>query len=422
MGPIPPVIDKVAVVVAGDETYGTSRFLSGILAEFCGRGIGCAVLALTPGPMADRCAAAGASVEYFDSPRPIANYGSGGGLALIASVARIGLQSLSRARRVAAWLRSVRPDVVLVRTPNLVPAVALAGRATGVPSFWIMPNDVSSRYPLDLNKRAYDLAFHLCRMQPIANSAWTRSTLRNRLVDAAVLHLGVDSRSFSTPAGEEGRAASLRTALGIPADAFLAGVFARLTDDKGQVELTEALRLLGDPRLHLLIVGGPLEGDYGKLLQATVERTGTSARVHLVGEVENVSPYYAACDFSVNSRVMPEPFGLSVVESMMQGKPVLAHAAGGPSETIKDGVTGWLMHDASPEAFRDGLLRVLKDRPSWPEMGRAARQHALAEFDIPVVADRLIRLLQGASSDGMPLQAAERPGAPATTDDRRSGR
>ena len=56
-----------------------------------------------------------------------------------------------------------------------------------------------------------------------------------------------------------------------------------------------------------------------------------------------------------------EDFGIAPVESMACGRPVVALGRGGATETVKHGVTGWLVDEATPEAFADAMARVTPD-------------------------------------------------------------
>jgi glycosyltransferase involved in cell wall biosynthesis len=116
----------------------------------------------------------------------------------------------------------------------------------------------------------------------------------------------------------------------------------------------------------------------------------------LIGPVSDPVPYYLACDFVINSRIGAEPFGLSVVEAMMLGRPVLAHALGGPAETVVDGVTGWHTPDMSIASVTGTLERVMAERDRWQILGAQARERALVHFTLEAVAGRLLAMLREA--------------------------
>jgi glycosyltransferase involved in cell wall biosynthesis len=74
-----------------------------------------------------------------------------------------------------------------------------------------------------------------------------------------------------------------------------------------------------------------------------------------------------------------EHFGIVPLEAMYAGTPVVAVNSGGPTETIKDGVTGYL-REPSPKAFGEALLNLINDTTKATSMGRAGRDHVEKTF------------------------------------------
>jgi glycosyltransferase involved in cell wall biosynthesis len=116
-------------------------------------------------------------------------------------------------------------------------------------------------------------------------------------------------------------------------------------------------------------------------------------QVHFIGRVAEPQPYYLTADIVVSSTIHAEGFGLSVIEAMMMGRPVLAHALGGPAETVVDGHTGWHVAAATAGDFERGIRRAIDDRERWPQMRRDAREHALGSFSISAAVDRYLGVL-----------------------------
>jgi glycosyltransferase involved in cell wall biosynthesis len=71
-----------------------------------------------------------------------------------------------------------------------------------------------------------------------------------------------------------------------------------------------------------------------------------------------------------------EPFGMTVIEAMSLGKPVVAGGAGGPLEVITDGVHGLLVPFGDSPGIAAAILRYLDDRALASAMGEAALQRA----------------------------------------------
>ena len=66
-------------------------------------------------------------------------------------------------------------------------------------------------------------------------------------------------------------------------------------------------------------------------------RLGLDGRLAFTGFCDDVEPVLESLDVLVHASILPEPFGQTVIEGMAAGLPVVASAAGGPTETIDDG-------------------------------------------------------------------------------------
>jgi len=73
---------------------------------------------------------------------------------------------------------------------------------------------------------------------------------------------------------------------------------------------------------------------------------------------------------------------------------VLAHALGGPAETVLDGETGWHTPGASVDDFAAGIRRALAERDRWAQMGARAREIALQRYAIDGYVDRYLALVR----------------------------
>lgn len=382
-------INRIGFLVSGDETYGVSRFIRSCIGELTTLGIETQVISLAHGPMATACAEEGANVQILGIGSP-PNYQRGllRGIVKAAEVARF---SVSASASIATALRRFPDMPLIVRHPNLVPMAGLSSRKVGTKCFWIIPNSISSKYPLSINKALYDLMFRLGNIVPVANSHYTYGTVLNFLVRAEILHLGVRASEFSSNAEH-----LTREQFGLRSGRVVAGIFARLLPEKGQDVI---IRALAEEReslaeLDLLICGGPLEGAYAEDLRRLISRLGLDGRVALIGPRSDIADLYPLCDLVLNSRITPEPFGLSIIEAMFAAKPVIAHAAGGPSETIVDTVTGWLIQEATPASFARGFQDALARRPDWEVIGANGRKRAEEKFEISVVVRHLLEIIE----------------------------
>lgn len=124
-------------------------------------------------------------------------------------------------------------------------------------------------------------------------------------------------------------------------------------------------------KVHLLIVGNGPEEDNLKKLAAEI---GIANQVHFFGMVayERMPLYLAMSDVFVTASVT-EVHPLSVIEAMASGLPALGIHSVGVSDTIEDGITGYLASQ-NQAAFTAKLTRLCLDRDLRLKMGLAARK------------------------------------------------
>ena len=75
-----------------------------------------------------------------------------------------------------------------------------------------------------------------------------------------------------------------------------------------------------------------------------------------------------------------ESFGLSALEAMACGVPVIGTKAGGLPEVVSDGSDGYLRPVADVEGMAEAALSLLRDSEKWQSFSRNARRHALEVF------------------------------------------
>lgn len=294
---------------------------------------------------------------------------------------RIATMALRVKRQLAhvGWLtklaREVRASTVMIQSPPEVVLAALLSRRTGARALWLVPNVIGTEVPFGLNRLAYRLVLRLGKVAAASNSHFTDASFGPGRHERHVVHLGVDTTYFA-PGGDP---RSVREAFGIPMDAPVLGLFARMTPSKGQDRLVEALAQSGTP-FHVLLCGGPLEGDYGDDLRRRIDELGLAGRVHLAGPQTDLRPFFAASDIIASLYLHAEGFGLTVAEAMACGKPVLVHGLGGPAEIVTDGREGWVLADVEIASLAQGLRRAIASRGDWGTLGRAGHERARRAF------------------------------------------
>jgi glycosyltransferase involved in cell wall biosynthesis len=183
----------------------------------------------------------------------------------------------------------------------------------------------------------------------------------------------------------------LRQQLDLSADRVVCLFVGRLSREKGVLELLEAWRLL-QPSDALLVVAGPdMTGhawDAGASGRAFVERHGLHASVRFVGPLADVAPMIKAADLVVQPSHF-EALGLSAIEALACGVPLVASEVGGLLDFVVDGENGRLCPPQDPPALAACIGPLLSDAGARARLAARARESVLHEYDEQVVFGRM---------------------------------
>jgi len=183
--------------------------------------------------------------------------------------------------------------------------------------------------------------------------------------------------------------AEMRRALGVPVEAPVAGIIARLTEQKGHRYLFDALA--SQPLLsgvHLLVVGG---GELQDTLSRDADAKGLSSRVHFLGPRRDLGNLLAAMDVFVMASLW-EGLPLSMVLAMSASVPVVATSVAGIPEVVDDGRTGLLVPPGDAPALGEALARLFNDPDRRRRMGADARAAVLPRFGVDRYVESIVSL------------------------------
>jgi glycosyltransferase involved in cell wall biosynthesis len=227
----------------------------------------------------------------------------------------------------------------------------------------------------------------------ISSSDWMsaqarRSALLRHARSFHTIPLGLDTESFKPI--DKGCA---RQALAIDSGRFVVGFACAdlFSPDKGGSLLVEALHALADKaKITLLVFGAGKLPDNGG-------RSEPDGRYQIIelGSIHSPrlqSLFYSACDvFAAPSRI--ESFGLTALEAMACGTPVVAFETGGLVDIVADGETGLLEKQVGSVAgLRNQLDWMLQHPAERGNMGLAARQRVEKQFSSALMGKRYVEL------------------------------
>jgi phosphatidylinositol alpha-1,6-mannosyltransferase len=161
---------------------------------------------------------------------------------------------------------------------------------------------------------------------------------------------------------------------------------ARLVPHKGIDTALDVLARLQErlPALRYAVAG---TGPDAARLHRLAEALGVSARVRWLGQVPdrdlpalyNVAAVYLGLSREEGDEV--EGFGLSLVEAMASGRPVVAAASGGIPDAVRDGVSGLLVPPADPAEAARAAARLLAEPALAAALGRGGRAEVEARLN-----------------------------------------
>ena len=181
-----------------------------------------------------------------------------------------------------------------------------------------------------------------------------------------------------------------RAALGLPPSERIILQLGRMVPRKGVETVIRAFaRLLRvhDINARLVIAGGDApEPDPRRTpeigrLQAIAHQERVAGQVIFAGSCprDRLKYYYSAADVFV-STPWYEPFGITPVEAMACGTPVIGSDVGGIKFTVRNGQTGYLVPPSNPEALAERLARLYRDPELLRFLGRQAIKRANDHF------------------------------------------
>lgn len=230
---------------------------------------------------------------------------------------------------------------------------------------------ILSQNPEDLETAVRE---HICRREDIEH-----------------LGNGIDLDRFDARRLDAGRTSALRASLGIAEGAPVVGFVGRLVEEKGILDLCEAMRVVRTrvPAATLLVIG-PTDAEKADALtpESLQARYDLAEGVVYAGLRQDMPELYGLMDVFV----LPswrEGFPRSPMEAAAMGKPVVVTDIRGCRETVTAGLTGLVTSVRDAKALAAAILEVFSEPARARAWGRAGRELAERKFDERLVFEKV---------------------------------
>ncbi|EQD75450.1 glycosyl transferase, group 1 family protein [mine drainage metagenome] len=292
--------------------------------------------------------------------------------------------------RLRGWIRSHRPDIVHAHESRSLRMLSITLPLAKSQSLLYLTRHMGLKHPRrDILSRM--LYRRIKRIYAI--SSYVARGIREHLPiseeQVRILPPGIRHQHFATHPISQREA---RSQLGLAPDTPVIGMLGRITAMKGHREYLLAMHTLmkQGQSIQGLVAGAadpePLEQDCLRDVYALRQQLGLDESVHFTGESLDPRLAFAAMDiFAFPSHL--ESFGMTAVEAMTFGLPVIACAAGGIPDIIEDGQTGILIPPHDPDALAQAITGLLAAPHLRRRIARSAQSSTHA-WDIRHIASR----------------------------------
>ena len=177
-----------------------------------------------------------------------------------------------------------------------------------------------------------------------------------------------------------------RKELGIPEDAFVCGICARLEDCKGIDILLRAARMLlrNNDNYYFVVVG---KGSKCLELKELSRSLGIAEKVKFIGFVNDVGPYFNCFDLNINCSRGTETSSLAISEGMSIGLPCVASDWGGNPHMVRDGYNGFIFPVDNFIRLSELIEKLYEDKMLYKQLSENAYRRYCEEF----TADNMTR-------------------------------
>jgi glycosyltransferase involved in cell wall biosynthesis len=289
--------------------------------------------------------------------------------------------------------KKIKPDIVHIDEEHyslVTFQVMRLAKKLGARALFFTWQNIYKKYPFPFSKiEKYNLenADFAIAGNKEAQEVLTRKGYQKEI--AVIPQVGVDPELFCKMENSE-----IREKLHIEKDRFVVGFIGRLVEEKGILDLTEAVSRLKENVVLLLIGSGPLRRE----IIHKAKKLGIEKRVQILGQVPSSEiPQYMN---SLSCLILPsltrpnwkEQFGRVLIEAMSCEVPVIGSSSGEIPNLIRD--AGMIFQEGEVGDLIEKLNLLMKDRDTREVLAKKGRERALKNFTQKKIAEETFSIYQ----------------------------
>lgn len=294
-------------------------------------------------------------------------------------------------------------DIVHTHTPKVSLLGQLAARLAGVP---VIINTIHGFYFHD-NMHWLGRRFYIAMEWMAARCSTTILSQNPEDIETAVklgvarranIHFlgnGVNLTQFDPDRFDAAAKAAKRAEIDVPADALVVGIIGRLVQEKGYLELFEAMqKIMADhPHVWLVIVGPEEPEKPDRISHDTFVRYGIAERTRWLGSRDDIPDILASIDiYALPS--WREGFPRSAIEAACMRLPIVTTDIRGCREVVNDEHNGLMVPLRDAAALEKALRRLIDNPDLRAKLGQAGYERSRKEFDENRVCQTVLETYQ----------------------------
>ena len=168
-------------------------------------------------------------------------------------------------------------------------------------------------------------------------------------------------------------------------------MLSRVMNSKGIREYLEAAKTVKEkyPDTHFMLLGA-CEGIQDSISRKDLQKYIDNGTITYFGETDNVAPYYGKCSVYVLPSYR-EGTPRTILEAMATARPIITTDAPGCRETVRNGITGFLVPAKDSEALAEKMIWFIEHPEKIEEMGEASYEYCKEKYDVRKVNANMLK-------------------------------